>query len=77
MSSSPAHKETVLQDLTLQINQTHSSKVLETGQTGMALFSGVRQITGEVVAPKTIKNSRNYAAGALNLKDVESSSLVT
>ena len=27
------------------------------------------QITGEVVAPKNIKNSRNYAAGALNLKD--------
>jgi DNA ligase (NAD+) len=27
------------------------------------------QITGEVVAPKSIKNSRNYAAGALNLKD--------
>ena len=26
------------------------------------------QITGEVVAPKTIKNARNYAAGALNLK---------
>ena len=34
------------------------------------LFSGVRQITGEVVAPKEIPNSRNYAAGALNLKDV-------
>jgi DNA ligase (NAD+) len=31
--------------------------------------SSVQQITGEVVAPKTIKNSRNYAAGALNLKD--------
>ena len=46
-------------------------KVLETGQTGYALFSGVRQITGEVVAPKTIKNARNYAAGALNLKDVD------
>lgn len=29
------------------------------------------QITGEVVAPKTIKNARNYAAGALNLKDVK------
>ena len=29
----------------------------------------VSQITGEVVAPKTIKNARNYAAGALNLKD--------
>ena len=28
------------------------------------------QVTGEVVAPKTIKNARNYAAGALNLKDI-------
>ena len=28
------------------------------------------QITGEVVAPKDILNSRNYAAGALNLKGV-------
>ena len=28
------------------------------------------QVTGEVVAPKTIKNARNYAAGALNLKEV-------
>ena len=30
---------------------------------------GVVQITGELVAPKTIPNARNYAAGALNLKD--------
>lgn len=29
------------------------------------------QITGEVVAPKTIENARNYAAGALNLKTPE------
>ena len=29
---------------------------------------GVLQITGEVVAPKTIPNARNYAAGALGLK---------
>jgi DNA ligase (NAD+) len=29
------------------------------------------QITGEVVAPATIKNARNYAAGALNLKSVD------
>lgn len=29
------------------------------------------QITGEIVAPKTIENARNYAAGALNLKSVE------
>lgn len=32
---------------------------------------GVIQITGELVAPKLIENARNYAAGALNLKDVE------
>lgn len=29
------------------------------------------QITGEIVAPKSIENARNYAAGALNLKSVE------
>ena len=29
------------------------------------------QILGEIVAPKTIPNARNYAAGALNLKDPE------
>lgn len=29
------------------------------------------QITGEIVAPKSIPNARNYAAGALNLKSVE------
>jgi NAD-dependent DNA ligase len=29
------------------------------------------QITGEIVAPKTIENSRNYASGALNLKSLE------
>ena len=31
----------------------------------------VIQISGEVVAPKHIPNARNYAAGALNLKDKE------
>ena len=31
----------------------------------------VVQITGEVVAPASIPNSRNYAAGALNLKSEE------
>jgi DNA ligase (NAD+) len=33
-------------------------------------FQGVYQITGEIVAPVNIENARNYAAGALNLKDV-------
>lgn len=31
----------------------------------------VHQVTGEIVAPKSIPNSRNYAAGALSLKDEE------
>lgn len=30
---------------------------------------GIFQVTGEVVAAKEIPNSRNYASGALNLKD--------
>ena len=30
-----------------------------------------KQITGEIVAPKEIPNARNYAAGALNLKDID------
>lgn len=32
---------------------------------------GVVQITGEMVAPKTQENARNYAAGALNLKSLD------
>jgi NAD-dependent DNA ligase len=32
---------------------------------------GVVQITGELAAPSHIENARNYAAGSLNLKDVE------
>lgn len=31
----------------------------------------VLQVTGEVVAPINIENARNYAAGSLNLKDVQ------
>lgn len=31
----------------------------------------VLQVTGEIVAPKHIENARNYAAGSLNLKDLE------
>jgi DNA ligase (NAD+) len=32
---------------------------------------GVVQITGEIVAPINIENSRNYAAGSLNLKSTD------
>lgn len=32
---------------------------------------GVVQVTGELAAPKHIENARNYAAGALNLKNLE------
>jgi len=34
------------------------------------ISSKIFQVTGEVVAPKSVPNSRNYAAGSLNLKDV-------
>jgi len=34
-------------------------------------LDGIVQITGEVVAPADIPNARNYASGALNLKDME------
>ncbi len=33
-------------------------------------ITDVVQITGELAAPKHVENARNYAAGALNLKDV-------
>ena len=33
-------------------------------------IKGTIQITGEVVAPDTIPNARNFAAGSLNLKDM-------
>lgn len=32
-------------------------------------YHGECQINGEIVAPKTIENARNYAAGAVRLKD--------
>ena len=34
-------------------------------------YVDVFQVNGEVAAPKQIENARNYAAGALNLKDLE------
>lgn len=33
--------------------------------------TGLMQITGEVVAPSSVPNSRNFAAGSLGLKDLE------
>lgn len=33
--------------------------------------AGAVQITGEVVAPKSVPNSRNYASGSLNLKSID------
>ena len=39
--------------------------------TRISLADALVQITGEVVAPKTLPNSRNFAAGSLNLKDVK------
>ena len=33
-------------------------------------YEGVVQVSGEIAAPSSIENARNYAAGALSLKDV-------
>lgn len=35
------------------------------------VMPGVLQVTGELAAPNHVDNARNYAAGALNLKDIE------
>ncbi len=34
-------------------------------------IGGVIQVIGELVAPSSVENSRNYAAGSMNLKDIE------
>lgn len=34
-------------------------------------YKGIIQVVGEIVAPKHIENARNYAAGSLNLKDLD------
>jgi len=34
-------------------------------------YTPILQITGEIVAPSHVENSRNYAAGSLNLKDLD------
>jgi len=33
-------------------------------------YPGILQVSGEIVAPIHVPNARNYAAGALNLKDI-------
>lgn len=48
-----------------------TDKLLSTNLVPLKINSkGILQITGEVCAPSYIKNARNYAAGALTLKDV-------
>ena len=37
----------------------------------LCIWPTVLQITGEIVAPSDIPNARNFAAGSLNLKDLE------
>lgn len=48
------------------LNITEKMAYLVPGDLGL---SGVIQITGEVVAPLTVPNPRNYASGALGLKN--------
>ena len=47
-----------------------TDKMRELVPNRITLF-GLRQVTGEVVAPSSILNSRNYASGSLGLKDLE------
>ncbi len=49
------------EDITSKLNHVVSNVNVE----------GTLFITGEVVAPKDIPNARNYASGALNLKDMD------
>ncbi len=50
--------------------QDTTSKFLATNLIPKTIrLHGVVQIIGEIVAPKAVENSRNYSAGALNLKD--------
>ena len=53
--------------------QDITSKILSSTLVPISINTtmSVLQITGEVVARNTIENARNYAAGALNLKDEE------
>ena len=53
------------------LDVTHLVKHLVPNKITTGLSKSLLQITGEIVAPKSIKNARNYASGALNLKDVE------
>lgn len=51
--------------------QDITDKMLETNLVPHnILFAGTLQVTGEIVAPNHIENARNYAAGSLNLKDL-------
>lgn len=49
---------------------TEKMRYLVPGRIKDRAVNDVIQICGEVVAEKTIPNARNYAAGALNLKDI-------
>lgn len=50
---------------------TDKIKTLSTVPVEIHTSMKVVQVTGEIVAKKNIPNARNYAAGALNLKDLE------
>tara|TARA_B100001057_G_scaffold293722_1_gene293805 strand:- start:1599 stop:2522 length:924 start_codon:yes stop_codon:yes gene_type:complete len=50
---------------------TNKVKHLVPNTIGLTDTAWVLQITGEIVAPASIPNARNYAAGALNLKSEE------
>lgn len=52
------------------VGQDITDKIKHLVPATMVTVLPVLQINAEIVAPKSIPNARNYAAGALNLKDV-------
>lgn len=55
-------------DITDKMKELVPTKLRRSGRF-KDLYSGVVQITGEVVAPSSIPNARNFAAGSLGLKN--------
>ena len=53
------------------VGQDVTEKVKHLVPEGIVGWYPVIQINAEIVAPKSIPNARNYAAGALNLKNIE------
>ena len=60
-----------LKGIAFRPDVTNKVKHLVPNTIGLTDTAWILQITGEIVAPASIPNARNYAAGSLGLKDVD------